>query len=133
MYRSRSGDSSFGGKMLKILASFLTLFSLSAFACWHVDGSLAVDGEVFKFNQKVEHKKEYLFPLGNFILKFTLYPQDKKNTMMRYVVQEKKGLKLLNVTTGEEENIKENIKRDIFAKGEEGQPNSIITVKLKHI
>lgn len=119
--------------MLKLLAVALTLFSFSAFACWQVDGSLAVDGEVFKFNQKVEHKKEYLFPFGNFILKFTLYPQDKKNTMMRYVVQEKQGLKLLTVTMGEEENIKENVKRDIFAKGEEGQPNSIITVKLRNI
>lgn len=133
MYRRWSGNCCIGGKMLKILIVILSLFTFSAFACWHVEGSLAVDGEVFRFQQKVEHKKEYLFPLGNFILKFTLYPQDKKNTMMKYLVQEKKELKLLTVTMGEEENLKENLKRDIFAKGEEGQPNSIITVKFKNI
>lgn len=120
--------------MLKkaILFSFFS-FSINAFACWQVDGSLAVDGETFKFNQKIEHKKEYLFPLGNFILRFTLNPVDKKNTLMKYVVEEKKNLKLQLITKGEEENIKENVTRDIFAKGEEGQPNSIITVKLRNI
>lgn len=117
----------------KILVLSLLTFSFNAFACWQVDGSLAVDGETFKFNQKIEHKKEYLFPLGNFILRFTLYQVDKNNSTMKYVVEEKKNLKLQLITKGEEENIKENVKRDIFAKGEEGQPNSIITVKLRNI
>ncbi len=107
--------------------------SVNASACWLVKGSLAIDGETFKFTQKVEHKKEYLFPLGSFILKFTLTSQDKKNTSMNYVVQEKKGIRIDLVTQGKEENIKEDVKRDIFAKGEEGQPNSILTIKLIHI
>ena len=106
---------------------------MNVFACWLVEGSLAVDGETFKFTQKIEHKKEYLFPLGNFILKLTLTPQDKKKTSVKYLVQEKKGIKLDLVTKGDEENLKENIKRDIFARGEEGQPNSIITLKLINI
>ena len=119
--------------MLKTAFTFLLiLFSGNAFSCWQVDGSLAIDGETFKFNQKVEHNKEYLFPLGNFILKFTLVP-DGKNTTMNYVVDERKDSKLVLITKGSEENIREKIKRDIFAKGEEGQPNTIITVKLRNI
>lgn len=117
----------------KFLILFLFTFSTNVLACWQVDGSLAIDGETFKFNQKVEHKKEYLFPLGNFILKFSLYPVDKKNTTLKYVVEEKKDMRLQLITKGEEENIKLNKARDIFAKGEEGQPNSIITVVLRNI
>lgn len=119
--------------LVRIFSLFILAFSLEAFACWQVDGSLAVDGETFKFNQKVEHKKEYAFPLGNFILRFTLNPVDKVNTTMNYIVEDKKNLKLVLITKGEEEGIKEKVSRDIFAKGEEGQPNSIITIKLRKI
>lgn len=120
--------------MLRVFLALSILFSsANSMACWLVEGSLAIDGETFKFGQKVEHKKEYLFPLGNFILKFTLTPQDKKTTSIRYVIQEKKGIKLHLITKGEEENLKENVKRDIFARGEESQPNSILTLKLINI
>jgi hypothetical protein len=125
---------SIGGKMLrKIFILSLILLSFNAFACWKVDGSFAVDGETWKINQKFDHNQEYMFPMGPFILKLTLKPgKDKKQTLV-YAVHEKKGTTLTLVTKGEEEAIKVNESRDIYAKGEEGQPNSIITVKLTNI
>jgi hypothetical protein len=47
--------------MLKnIFSIFLLSFSLNAFACWKAEGTLAVDGESWKLNQKIEHNKEYV-------------------------------------------------------------------------
>lgn len=100
-------------------------------ACWKVEGSFAVDGETWKINQKFDHNKEYVMPMGPYIVKMTVKP-GKTQTLV-YVVQEKKGTNLVLVTKGEEEEIKAGQSRDIFAKGEEGQPNSIITVKLTDI
>lgn len=108
------------------------MLSLNALACWKVTGSLAVDGETWKLNQKVEHNKEYILPMGSFILKFTIKPGDKKFHNVKYVIEEKKDQKLILVSKGEED-IEENRSNDIFAKGEEGQPNSILTIKLNHI
>lgn len=133
MYRSWSRDRSIGGKMLKLITlTFITLFTFSAFACWKAEGSFAVDGETYKFSQKVEHEKEYKFPGGNFILSFTLKPMNKKINLIRYKIEEKKNMKLVLVTLGDEE-ISADRSNDIFAKGEEGQPNSIITIKLNKI
>lgn len=132
MYWCRSGNRTLGGKMLiKLFTILILTFSLSALACWKVEGSLAVDGETWKLNQKIEHGKEYIFPMGTFILKMTF--KSGKNPTLVYVVQEKKGTKLTLVTQGEEEELKVGESRDVYAKGEEGQPNSIITVKLTNI
>ena len=131
MYRSRSRDRPLGGKMLiKLIITTLLLFSFNAFSCWKVEGTVAVDGEVWKIHQKVEHGKEYIFPMGTFILKITVKPG--KTLTLLYVVHEKKGTGLTLVTKGEEE-IKPNNQREIYAKGETGQPNSIITIKLTNI
>lgn len=109
------------------------LISFSAFACWKVEGTFAVDGETWKLNNKFEHNKEYIFPMGTFIVKLTMKPgKDQKQTLL-YTVQEKKGATLTLVTQGEERGIKVGRDTEIFAKGEEGQPNSIITVKLTNI
>ena len=107
------------------------MLSLNAFACLKVDGSLAIDGETWKINQKFEHNKEYIFPMGPFILKMTIKPG--KTQTLNYVVQEKKGTSLILVTRGSENDLKISESRDIYAKGEEGQPNSIITVELTNI
>ncbi|MFP5386751.1 MAG: hypothetical protein ACLGHN_11770 [Bacteriovoracia bacterium] len=120
--------------MLRFLLLLVFMsFSVSAFACWKVVGSLSVDGETYKINNRFDHNKEYLFPMGNFIVKLLLKPQDKKRNTLVYVIHEKKGTKLTLISKGEEEDLIEGAERDIFAKGEEGQPNSIITVKLIHI
>ncbi len=105
---------------------------MSAFACWRAQGSFAVDGETFKIDQKIEHSKEYLFPGGKFILKFTVTAGKKKVHNMKFTLEEKKGVTLTTVTTGEEE-IEENRSNDIYAKGLPGQANSIITLKLTSI
>jgi hypothetical protein len=114
------------------ILSLLT-FTLNAFACWKVDGSFAADGDTWKISQKFDHNKEYAFPMGSFIVRLTLRPAKDKLQTLSYIVEEKKGTTLTLVTKGEEEGIKVGESRDIFAKGEEGQPNTIITVKLTHI
>lgn len=116
---------------MKIILIALLLWTLPALACWRAQGSLAVDGETWKFDQKIEHNKEYLFPMGTFTLKFTVKKKKGTNTFV-YVVQEKKGLTLTNVTMGDEE-VETGKDREIYAKGLEGQPNSIITIKLLNI
>jgi hypothetical protein len=118
--------------LVKFLTAALLLVSLNAYACWKVEGSLAVDGETWKINQKFEHNKEYILPMGPFILKM-LIKSGKKTQTLNYVVQEKKGTVLSLVTQGTEDDIKVGESRDIYAKGEEGLPNSIIIVKLTNI
>jgi hypothetical protein len=116
----------------KIFLTLLLVMSFSAFACWKVEGTLAVDGETWKIHQKFDHQKEYVFPMGSFILKLTLRPQKKKDPTLVYTLHEKKGVTLTLITKGEEK-IKVGKTEDIYAKGEEGQPHSIITIKLTNI
>jgi hypothetical protein len=111
--------------MLKRLPLLLIFWSLGAFACWKVEGTLAVDGESWKFQQKIDHERTYSFPLGTFILNAKL----SKEKILSYEVFEKEGAKRTLVTKGSK-TIKENSHQDIFAQGEEGQPHSIITLKL---
>ena len=133
MYRRRTRNRPIGGKMLKkLFIVFSLILSVNALACWKVEGTLAVDGETFKIHQKVDHGKEYILPMGNFLFKFTIKPSDKKFQTMKFVIEEKKDNKLITVSKGEED-IEEGRSNDVFAKGEEGQPNSIITIKLSKI
>lgn len=119
--------------MLKILATiFSFVLTFNVWACWKVEGSLAVDGETFKLNQKFVHDKAYSFPMGSFILNLSIHPRKNGNNIVKYSLNEKKGTTLVLVTKGEEE-IKNDSSKDIFAKGEEGQPNSIITLRINHI
>lgn len=120
---------------MKLFVVMLMFFSFSSFAgcnCWTAEGSLGVDGETWKFNQRFENKKEYIFPMGTFILKMKVNRGEKNVHTFVYVVQEKKGITLTDITEGDEE-IKEGVDREIFAKGKPGQPNSIIAIKLIHI
>jgi hypothetical protein len=115
--------------MLKKLISIFVLFvSFEALACLHITGSVSIDGESWKLNSKIENNKEYIFPMGSFIFKMTM-----KDSTLRYVIQEKRQNTLVLVTQGEEQDIKKNVQKDIYAKGEEGQPHSIITIKLTKI
>lgn len=115
---------------MKIIITLLAfVLSSAALACWKVEGSLGVDGETWKFSQRFDHNKEYIFPMGSFILKMTLKPQSKKEHTLVYVVQERKEKSITLVTEGDED-VEEGQQREIFAKGKEGQPNSIITIKL---
>lgn len=134
MYWGWPGNRSFGGKMLKkIFFTTLLLISVNAFACWKVEGSFAVDGETWKINNKFDHGKDYSFPMGSFILTMKFRTEKDKTQTFVYKVQEKKGINLTLVNEGEEEAIKVGETREVYAKGKEGQPNSIIIVKLTEI
>ncbi len=132
MYWRGSGHRPIGGKMLKFL--FLLFLSFPALACLgvNVEGKLAVDGQTWKMSQKFDLGKEYSVPMGPYILSMTV-THEGKTFLSKYKVEEKKGTKLVLVTKGEEEEIELGKSRDIMAKGEEGQPNSIITINLKDI
>lgn len=117
----------------KLFLASLLLISVNALACWKVDGSFAVDGDTWKINNKFDHGKEYSFPMGTFILTLKVRTEKDKSQTLVYKVQEKKGTTLTLVTEGEEEALKVGESRDVYAKGKEGQPNSIITVKLTNI
>lgn len=109
--------------------------SMSALACWKIEGSVGIDGETYKLNQKVDHDKEYIVPMGTFIFKMTvsMSKENKKLKNMKYVMQEKKGTNLILVTSGEEEDIEVGKTKEIYAKGEEGQPHTVLTIKLSDI
>jgi hypothetical protein len=117
---------------MKFLTLIMFLVSFNAFACWKVDGSLSIDGESYKFNQKFDHGKEYSFPMGSFILNLTIDTGKNKTHVIKYTVFEKKGIKL-NLVTKDDDEVTEGSLKEIFAKGEEGQPNTIITLKLNNI
>ena len=119
--------------MLKIFAILSLIFlSLPVLACWKIEGTLGIDGENFKFDQKIEHGKEYSLPLGTFIMNLKMNETKKKKINLSFTVQERKDNKLVLITTGKEI-ISGNKVKDIYAKGEPGQPHSIITIKITHI
>ncbi len=106
-----------------------------ALACWKLEGSLAIDGETWKINSKIDHDKEYIFPMGVFILKLmiTRDQSNKKFHTINYAIHEKKGASVLPITIGEEEEVELDKSKQIYAKGGEGRPHSIITIKLKDL
>lgn len=93
-----------------------------------------MDGEDLRISQKTELGKEYSLPFQGFILSFALHPIPKssKSFNFKYKVEERAKKSLEMVSLGEEEiNIGE--KRQIYAKGLERKPNSILDLKLTEI
>lgn len=134
MYWCRPGYRPIGGAMLKnLIVLILFTLSFSAFACWKVEGKFSVDGESWKIDQKIDLKKDYTMPMGTFLVSLNLVQNKDKSFTMKYQVHEKKGVTRTLVTSGEEENIKEKELRDIYSRGEKGQPHSIFTIKLINI
>ena len=117
---------------MKIIALFLALISFSAIACWKVEGTVGLDGETYKINQKFDHEKEYSISMGTFILNMTLNSGKGKTHKVRYTLFEKKGIKLTLITKGDDE-LTEGLSKEIYAKGEGNQPNTILTLNLKNI
>jgi pyridoxine 5'-phosphate synthase PdxJ len=120
---------------MKKLMLLMCLFSVSAFANWQTEVALGIDGQTWKIeNAKIEEGKEVTIALGNYILKMTI----KKSTQeagldVLYTVNEKKGEKLILVNKGDDILEIGQKMNEIFAKGETGQPNSMITLKMKKI
>jgi hypothetical protein len=97
-----------------------------------VEGKLAVDGQTWKFNRKFHLGQEEIVPAGPYIVSMTFtYPENGYRA--KYKIEEKKAASLVLITKGDEDDIVIGKSRDIFARGETGQPNSIITVQLKEI
>jgi hypothetical protein len=118
--------------MLKIF--YLTLFflSINTYACWLGRGQFSIDGESWPIHQKFELGKGYIFPGGSFLLELRLVEKDKKLNFS-YSLKEKKDLKLLTISSGEEEDMKPSETKSIFAKGLPGKPHSIISITFDHI
>ena len=120
---------------MKKLILIMCLFSVNAFAYWQTEVALGIDGQTWRIeNAKIEEGKEVAIALGNYVLKMTI----KKSTQeagldILYTVHEKKGAKLILVNKGDDILEIGQKMNEIFAKGESGQPSSIITLKMKKI
>jgi hypothetical protein len=121
--------------MLKhVVVIFTLMYAFPLLACWNLQGSYAVDGETYKFSNKVEHNKDYLFTAGAYHIKLRFIPLEKKETLsLSYEIQERKMSGLVLVTKGQEEDVLISKQTDVFAKGEPGQPNTILSFKLTQI
>ncbi len=120
--------------MKKTFCALLVLLSLPTWACWSLQGSYAVDGQSWKFSNKVDHHQDYLFSTGPYHIKIRLEPGEiKKSLTVTYEIHERKADKLILVTKGEEEEVIPSRQTEIFAKGEAGQPNTILTLRLRNI
>jgi hypothetical protein len=121
--------------MLKsILIFILVLLSLPTLACLRIEGKVGVDGQTYKLDQKLDLNQEYNMAMGSFLFAFRLGPDPKvmNQYIFKYRLEERKNNKLVKVSEGDEE-VGTTRSHEIFAKGEEGQPNSIITVKFSEI
>ncbi|HXH31939.1 MAG TPA: hypothetical protein VNJ01_14105 [Bacteriovoracaceae bacterium] len=114
--------------MLKLFIIFFACFS-SAFAGLHLEGQVSVDGEDFPIKQSIDLEKEYNLPIGGFVFNFTLKESKNKKHQLIYHLKEKKSDKLTSVCLGKEY-LTQGVEEKIYAKGEQGQANSILTFKL---
>lgn len=119
---------------MKYLFVLLCLLPLSSWANWQADLTLGVDGETMKAEKQVfTEGKETVVAMGNYIVKLTFKnTKVPKNIDVDYVVQEKKGQTLILVNKGQDV-VENELSKDIFAKGEPNQPNTIITIKFKSL
>jgi hypothetical protein len=119
---------------MKYILMMLMLLPLNLWAAWDVELGLGIDGETWKIeHQKFEDGKEQSVNMGNYILKMTIKKSKIETGLdVLYTLHEKKGVELILITKGDEV-IEQKLKKDIYAKGEEKQPNTIITLKLKNL
>lgn len=117
---------------MRYLFILLCLLPLSSWASWQADLTLGVDGETMKADKQVfVEGKETVVSMGNYLLKLTLKKTKIPKTLdIDYTVQEKKGQSLTLVNKGQDV-VENELSKDIYAKGEPNQPNTIITIKFK--
>lgn len=111
----------------------MLMFSLSSWANWHAEVALGIDGETWKIERETfQDGKEGTLDIGNYVLKMTLKKTKEPNEVdLKYTVHEKKGEKLTLINKGQD-TLNEKKTNDIYAKGEPGQPHSIITIKFQN-
>lgn len=91
-----------------------------------IKGEVSVDGEDLPFQQEVQLEKEYSLTLKSYTLNFTIFPaKDKDKFKLNYTLKEKNVF----ITIGTDTLTMSKAKR-IYAKGEQGQPNTILTFHL---
>ena len=120
--------------MKTLFLLLLSLLSLNALADWEGELTLGIDGETFK-KEKVTfiNAKETSLTIERFLLKMTISKaKAEKSLIVKYSLHEKTGQKITLVTKGEDE-LEDQPTNDIFAKGEKGQPNTILSLKMKQI
>lgn len=115
---------------MKYLFAFLCLFPLVAFANWKADVTLAVDGETFESKALAFSSGNVLnVKLGTYSVKLTLKEiKGEKNLDVTYLVEQTSPKPVL-VNKGSDL-IGSSGSNDIYAKGETGQPNTIITLNF---
>ncbi|HXH32211.1 MAG TPA: hypothetical protein VNJ01_15520 [Bacteriovoracaceae bacterium] len=114
--------------MFKLLLILFVSIS-SSFAGWQLEGQVSIDGEDFPIKQSIELGKEYSSPLGSFVFDYSLKESKNKKYLISYHLKEKKGDKLTSVCSGKE-SLTQSKEEKVYAKGEPGQANSILTFKL---
>lgn len=113
---------------MKKLLLFLSLISFNAFADWQTELTLGIDGETFVSDKIIlVNAKESSLSLGRYLLKLTISKsKEDKFLEVSYALTEKTTL----VAKGKDD-LEDRPTNEIFAKGEKGQPNTIITLKMK--
>ena len=104
------------------LKDFVHHNTLHAFQDKDFFAALQESSEIFGY-------KTFL-PLNDFRVK--LKNNEINSAILDKIINQKKGEKLTLISKGEE-NLIDNGKGEIFAKGEPKQPNTIITLKFKNI
>ena len=116
---------------MRMLILALFTLPLIASAEWKADLSFGVDGDTWNQQQVVfTPGKETAILFSRHQLKLSLLRNKQEGGVdVTYLVQEKKNNTFVVVAKGTE-NIDDKKQSEIFAKGEPGQPNSIITLKF---
>lgn len=116
--------------MKALLLAFLT-FPAMSMTQWKADLGLSIDGENLKREKIVFNPgKENTIELSRYQLKLSLQKNKQEGGVdVTYSLQEKKAKDMVIIARGTE-NIDDSKAAEIYAKGETGQPNSIITFKF---
>lgn len=117
--------------MMKALILTFLVFPLLSFAQWKTDLSLSIDGETWKKAQvELNQDKESVIDFSRHQLKLSLQRNKQEGGVdVAYLIQAKGTKGVVTIAKGTE-NIDDSKASEIYAKGEPGQPNSIITFKF---
>ena len=114
---------------MKALLLFILLLPLTLLAeTVRFQGQVSVDGEDHKFNEAVTTDKEHSIKLGNYTYKVKLGAAKNNKHSVSFSLYESTQKGPVLVTTGEEMISEKS--EDFYLKGQPGQANTIITMKV---
>jgi len=82
---------------MKFLVLLVLFYSVSALACWRLEGDLTFNDDKLHIDQKVEHDRTYSYQVGNYIVDFKV-PTDHETKGISIKINEKKGNSLTEVS-----------------------------------